>query len=796
MSTVVEKQTAQSWTGILTDGVEKVRAHKRTQHRMTEWFVVQELFARHRQAMVARGADPSSPLTRARILRAVASDMPLDIPEGSAIAGTQDCAFSPSYALINPAFKVETFAGYCDPTAIYSDMEIDPDAGFTEERIAAVRAYWEKTPYVQQLQKVYEETGELAREVAFFMEPVTGHTIPDLRPLLAEGVVATQKKARGLGTEYGEAMATALGAALVLADRYRDLARARAVATDDPSEQARLHAIAEALEVVPARPAATLHQAVQSFALLWQVMVLEQSPNPYAFSVGAIDRVLQPYYGLGNESRDEAVALVRHLHAFFQVGNRCWAISQNVLVGGRDADGTDLTCDMTGIVLDAFFASNDPQPALSVRVHRTTPDSLYRSLSRFFFTPGHSTPSVFNDDSMIPMLQSYGVSSDDVVDYAIAGCQEPLIMGKSSLNTTNTWLNLAKVLELACNDGCSLLSGTQLGPSWTQLGYSSADEVYADLEQAFLRVLDWVLPRMERAGNACTALLGSHMPVPFTSAVMDSLHTGCDMRVPDKPGTRYHGSGCLVHGLSVVANSLHAVARAVAAGHAAADIRAALQNDFAGHRELQQFLLAQETFGNDSETVDSIAQRTVREVSRRVRSLHNPAGSSYLPDWSTPSTHLLYGYWTGATPDGRRARQMLGYGVDPRVGTTRGGFAPQLLSAWKLPYHQMNGGYASHIGVQPPGGFGSGGIREKGEWMRDTVIRPLFRHTETVNEAPYYVYFNVDSASHLRAVLADPKKHAPTGVYIMRIHGTFVNFLDLSPAIQEDIIRRLEPSAP
>jgi formate C-acetyltransferase len=28
----------------------------------------------------------------------------------------------------------------------------------------------------------------------------------------------------------------------------------------------------------------------------------------------------------------------------------------------------------------------------------------------------------------------------------------------------------------------------------------------------------------------------------------------------------------------------------------------------------------------------------------------------------------------------------------------------------------------------------------------------------------------------------------------MRIHGTFVNFLDLSPAIQEDIIARLEAS--
>jgi formate C-acetyltransferase len=58
------------------------------------------------------------------------------------------------------------------------------------------------------------------------------------------------------------------------------------------------------------------------------------------------------------------------------------------------------------------------------------------------------------------------------------------------------------------------------------------------------------------------------------------------------------------------------------------------------------------------------------------------------------------------------------------------------------------------------------------------------------------VYFNVDDVSHLRRVLADPKRYAPGGIYILRIHGTFVNFLDLSPAIQEDIMKRLEAGAP
>ena len=60
---------------------------------------------------------------------------------------------------------------------------------------------------------------------------------------------------------------------------------------------------------------------------------------------------------------------------------------------------------------------------------------------------------------------------------------------------------------------------------------------------------------------------------------------------------------------------------------------------------------------------------------------------------------------------------------------------------------------------------------------------------------PFYLYVNVTTPDTLRAVLADPEKYAPSGVYIMRIHGTFVNFLDLSPAIQEDIILRLDPAS-
>lgn len=806
-----------TWKDILKEGVELIRRAKRSQECMDEWFFVQEIKMQELEAIRAEGRNPDDAAGQAELLCRVVRRMPISIIKGSAIAGTQDGAFSASYALINPSFKVEEFAGYCDPTVIYDDISPDPKKGITRQRIRTVRQYWEKTSYVRELQEIYAKAGDEINEVVYFVEPVTGHTIPDLRPYLKNGVRAMQQKARESGQEYGRIMATALEAVIILADRYRELAESKSKQEDCEKEKARLLRTAEILSRVPAQPAKTLQEAIQSFTLLWQVMALEQAPNPYAFSVGNLDRILQPYYREAETSREEAVELVRHLLCFFQVGKRCWAISQNVIVGGRDEKGQDIDCDMTYIVLDAFFETNDPQPALSVKVHSGTGEGFYRSLGRFFFSPGHSNPSLFNDDVMFEILRDRDVAEEYLPDYCIAGCQEPLIMGKASLNTTNTWLNLAKVLELALNDGISLITGKKIGPSWRELGITGgADAVYANLEQVFFELLEKILPHMQDAGNSCTVLLGNQKPVPLTSALMDSFYTWRDIRDPEEQGTRYNASGCLIHGLSVVTDSLYAVGRALSYGkwtaarpggsRQAADIRAALQKDFQGYGELRHFLSNQDKFGNDCDQVDEIAVRLVNGVSDLIGNLKNPTGCDYLSDWSTPSTHLLYGYWVGATPDGRKSRTMLGFGVDPQPAFDRGGLPKRFLSVWKLPFLKMTGGYASHIGLRQTSAKDIESLEDKGIWMRDNVIKPLFRLGARASqrspasqssiergESPYYVYFNVDSASHLRQVLKNPKKYAPNGIYIMRIHGTFVNFLDLSPAIQEDIIMRLEP---
>lgn len=772
---------------IFNAGLKKVLTYKGSQHIFKGWFLYQEIKMNVRQELTQRGLDPDAAENQAEILKQCVERMPLSIPEGSFIAGTQDDAFSPSYALINPGFKVETFAGYCDPVAVYDDIAADDEISL--ERIAKVRNYYASTPYVRKLKSIYDETGLITKEVAFFVEPVTGHVIPDCRPILKNGVNRIMLETADC-SDYRRVMGSSLQAVVTLANRYACLADELCESRQgDPGEVARLKMIAAICRKVPASGAATLHEAVQCYVLLWQVMCLEQAPNPYAFSAGNLDRVFQPY--LKETASEEAVLLLRHLLAFLMVGARCWAISQNVLVGGKDADGSDLTCEMSYIILEAFYQSNCPQPALSVKLHSGTPDAFYNSMGRFFFTPGHSTPSLFNDDAVFKVLAGKGIERADMKDYAIAGCQEPLIMGMENGNTTNSWLNLAKILELTLNDGKSLISGENIGLSWNLLGYKNFEEVALDLENAFMQQLDYMLRKMEDAGNKCTVNL-SKAAVPFCSVLMGCLESGYDMRNVVTPGTKYSGSGCLIHGLSVLTDSLLAVKLYVEhkIDHSN-KLLEALRHDFKGFERIHAFLTAQHKYGNNQEDADGIAQRLAAIISKKVNALKNPAGKPFLPDFSTPSTHLLYGYWVGATPDGRGARAMLGYGIDPRPGISRG-IPERMLSSRRLPFLSFSGGYASHIGISPDHFAHAGTMEGKIAVLRERIIEPLFDTKNGAANTPFYVYFNIDKSSHLRKVLANPKEYAPSGIYIMRIHGTFVNFLDLSPAIQQDIIERLD----
>lgn len=757
--------------------------------RLDGWFLSREAAVKEAE----KHTDKSRELSAAYELTAMVESLPLWISENAVFAGTQRDAFAKSYALINPAFEVETFSGYCDPTAVFDD--IAPNEEFSAKRIAALREKTKQSDYVSTLTDMYSRFEDCTSEVAFFVEQVTGHLIPDFRPVLKNGISALKAEITENMNHCDDesrrdtfkAILVSLDAAVCLAHRYADIADKDAEnASKERAEQLRL--ISSTLRKVPENGCTSLYEAIQSFVILWQVMCLEQAPNPFAFSVGNADGIFEPYRQMSNDSREEAAALFRHFLVFFNVADRSWAISQNILISGRDLDGNDLTNETSYALMDAYYDMNLPQPILSVKLHKNTPDKLYEEMGRFFFTPGCLTPSLFNDDSVFEVLRSAKTDEKDLPDYAVAGCQEPLIMGKDNGNTTNSWFSLPKVLELTLNGGKSLITGKQIG---TAVHEDNPLELLKNIRKYFYENAEYFADLMVQAANGASKAI-SYLPVPFLSAFMGGAQSGIDTRDVNRQGTKYNASGCLIHGLSVIADSFVAIDHLLKERpQDAGKLVDALKNNFVGYDELHDYLLSCPKFGNNIDEADTEAVEIANRISDLIRSRKNYLGNGFRADWSSPSTHLLYGYWVGATPDGRKAREQLNYGVDPLFGEASNGLGFRMLSNMRLPFDKFNGGYASHFGIDPKF-FKGKNDEEKGIEFKNRIFTPLFFNEKQKGISPFYLYVNVTTPDTLRMVLADPKKYAPNGVYIMRIHGTFVNFLDLSPAIQQDIIKRLD----
>ncbi len=773
----------------VTEKAKALFKEERAKMRVDGWFLAREIVCDSSEEF----KNLSKELRAAKELEAIITKLPLSISENAIFAGSQSDAFARSYALINPTFKVETFSGYCDPTAVYNDIE--PNEEFTKERIDRVREFSKNSAYVKKLTSMYSQYENFTEEVAFFIEQVTGHIIPDFRPALKYGIKPIleelERKAEcetdETKKENYKALKLALNCAIILSNRYADIAKKQAEVASETRKAELIH-LEKVLRKIPMNPCETLFEAIQCYMLLWEIMCLEQAPNPFAFSVGNADRIFEPFRAMDNMSREDAAALLKHFLVFFNVGDRSWAISQNLIVSGKNAENNDLTNETSYALMDAYYDMNLPQPILSVKLHKNSPDKLYEELGRFFFSPGVLTPSLFNDDSVFAILRNHNVEICDLADYSIAGCQEPLIMGKDNANTTNSWLNLPKILELCLNDGKSMITGKEI----RQTSAISDSEKLKNIREIFYNACEDYVNLMCDAANGASEAL-SELPVPFLSVFMGGVESGYDMRDTKHQGTPYNGSGCLIHGLSVMADSFVAIDTLLKEKPEYIDqLIPALKANFEGFEELHSFLKNAPKFGNNIPQVDNEAAEIVNRISDMVTSHKNYLGNPFRADWSSPTTHLTYGYWVGATPDGRNAREQLNYGVDPLYGEANEGMGFRMLSNMRLPFEKMNGGYASHLGIDPKF-FTADTFEGKGLDFAKRVVKPLF-FNEAIKDrvAPFYLYVNVTTPDTLRKVLADPQKYAPSGVYIMRIHGTFVNFLDLSPAIQQDIIKRLD----
>ena len=219
-------------------------AENRAGNRLDGWFIAKE--SELRLAKEFEGENEE--VKKALILREIVKSNPIYLSDYQLFAGTQDDAFARSYALINPSFKVEEFSGYCDPAAVFGDIE--PNGEFTAERINAARDEFAKTEYAVKLGEVYGKNECYTKEVIFFFEQVTGHLIPDMRFAIKNGVKAMLAKIEGKEGNGYKAFCIALESAIILANRYADLAAEQAK-TASLERKAQLEIMEKTLRKVP-----------------------------------------------------------------------------------------------------------------------------------------------------------------------------------------------------------------------------------------------------------------------------------------------------------------------------------------------------------------------------------------------------------------------------------------------------------------------------------------------------------------------------------------------------------------
>jgi len=292
-------------------------------HNLIGWVLAKDI---QRRKLLEIGDKYSPAMTQATLLESVCEQLPIFIEPGQIFAGTEEDAFSASYALINPAFSIESFEGYNDEMAFYDDVKPGDkiaDIEVTEQMIEDNRKFWSRHPSVVKIRDIYKETGNQTKEAVYFVERVTGHTIPGFEDALEKGLeyeitrLKQQKNKYPAKSDYFNSMIETLKSAIILAERYGKLAGQKSKQEGNPTRKKELQLIEKTCFKVSRQGAENLYEALQFYILLWQVMNLEQLPNPYAFSVGNLDRIIQPYYKRSKISKKISSAIDTSFFGFF-----------------------------------------------------------------------------------------------------------------------------------------------------------------------------------------------------------------------------------------------------------------------------------------------------------------------------------------------------------------------------------------------------------------------------------------------------------------------------------------------
>ncbi|CUX36349.1 glycyl radical protein [Clostridium sp. C105KSO13] len=788
-------------------------------------------------------------IRRAKAFRHILENIPIIIRDQELIAGST--TIGPRGCQTYPEFSCDWLEEEFDTVATRS---ADPFyiSEKTKAELKEANAYWKG-----------KTTSELA---TYYMEPETllaidhgiftpgnyfyngvGHVTVKYGEVLAIGFSGIKEKAASQKSKLSladgdyqqkarflDAVIISCDAAVTYAKRYAKLALKEAERCSDPVRKKELLQIAQNCENVPEKGATGFYEACQSFWFVQQLLQIESSGH--SISPGRFDQYMYPYYkkdiDSGRITREYAQELIDCIWVKLNDLNKCrdavsaqgfagYSLFQNLIAGGQNEDGVDVTNDLSFMSIQASMHVSLPQPSLSVRVWNQTPHEFLIKAAELTRT-GIGLPAYYNDEVIIPALVSRGLTMQDARDYNIIGCVEPQKAGKTEGWHDAAFFNMCRPLELVFNNGMD--KGVQLGPKTGKVeDMKTFDEFY----DAYKTQMDYAIKLLVNADNSIDVAHAERCPLPFLSSMVDDcMEKG---KTVQEGGAVYNFTGPQGFGVANMADSLYAVKKLVYDEQKITmkELKEALATNYGkglseediafmtaevagsmkeagqvvGEKEISAILktvvaaskspevkkkgdsilkLIEEVpkFGNDISEVDAFARDVAYTYTKPLQNYRNPRGGIFQAGLYPVSANVPLGAQTGATPDGRLAYTPVADGVSPSAGKDVNGPTAAANSVSRLDHYIASNGTLFNQKFHPSALSGRRGLENF-----VGLIRSYF------DQKGSHMQFNVVS----RETLKDAQKHPEQYKHlVVRVAGYSALFTTLSKSLQDDIIRRTE----
>ena len=587
-------------------------------------------------------------------------------------------------------------------------------------------------------------------------------------------------------SDFLKAVIIAQKAVIHLAGRFTALATQMASKEKDPARKKELEQIAENCRQVPAKPARTFYEAMQSFWFMFLVM----SPNG-CLGLGRFDQVMYPFYRKDKEAgiiTDEKVIELLEclrikdmqlIRTGSQVHREKWsglAKWHNCVIGGQTPDGKDATNELTYLILEAAQDCQTPHHTITLRVHDNTPDDLMLKALEVVKT-GVGMPAFVSDASYTQFLLNEGLPLEVARDYTIAGCLDIAVTGQSRVLADPMFIT-PLVFEYTLNNGRDPKTGKQLGPTTGEMeSFETFDDLLAAFKKQFVHFAG-----LTAEHNAIKFQIWSELfPDPITSSLMvDAVKVGKPMH--DRRFPYENGAVLNPVGMVNVADSLAAIKKLVFEEKKVSmkELKEALAANWEGngYPDLRKAFLAAPKYGNDDDYADSIAKDLCKFFAETAVGLPTYQGGRHKPSAISISAQWPGGLATGATPDGRFSGECL---ADGGMSAMRGrdiqGPTALMKSAMKIDQIPFQ---ATLLNMK----FHPSALKSTEDMKKLASLMKIY-----LANGGKHVQFNVVNAETLIEAQKEPEHHRDL---VVRVAGYSAYFVELSRNTQEEIIDRTE----